>query len=91
MRLQPSWHRMGGLSRRSGNCPPASSSENPSGWMGLFFSVFYLAGVVAPVVAGWIATAVGVARHSTSDGDANALLPTGSSRGSVSVQRQRRG
>jgi len=42
--------------------------------MGLFFSVFYLAGVVAPVVAGWIATAVGTSRATFDFGAAMLML-----------------
>ena len=42
--------------------------------MGLFFSVFYLAGVVAPVVAGWIATIVGTSRATFDFGAAMLML-----------------
>lgn len=42
--------------------------------MGLFFSVFYLAGVVAPVVAGWIATDVGTSRATFDFGAAMLVL-----------------
>src|SRR5690606_6414068 len=67
---------MGGLSAGPIMSLPARVLEpgTRATGMGLFFSVFYVAVVAAPIVAGWIATAVGTSRAAFDFGAAMLML-----------------
>jgi MFS family permease len=67
---------MGGLSAGPTMSLPARVLEpgTRATGMGLFFSVFYVAVVAAPIVAGWIATAVGTSRAAFDFGAAMLML-----------------